>query len=211
MGERVLVIDTCGEGAGIALAIGAQVVGVAGLAGRMASTEIVGALRGLLEQVGWSLGDLDGLGVVSGPGSFTGVRTGLATAKGICEGAGLKLVAVSRLAVLERAAGVKSSLAALYAGRGELYVRNQDTGREWLEQVETILQEVRPRQWVVAEERVAEMLRVLEPEMVPLRVTDALPLILEALQVGALDAALVDGNYVRAESEIYKKAGGVAS
>ena len=208
--KRILLIDTCGDGAGVALAQGQQVVGAAELPSRMASAEIVGAIRGLLHRTGWALSDLDGVGVVSGPGSFTGVRTGLAAAKGICEGSGLPLVAVSRLEVLQRVANLKLSFVALYAGRDEVYVREQETGREWLESIDRMINDKEPGTWVVAEERVADMLRSLDPTIVPLTVADTLPLVHEAFLDGAIDAALVDGNYVRAENEIYKKAGALA-
>ena len=61
------------------------------------------------------------VGVVRGPGSFTGVRVGLAAAKGICEATGAKLMAMSRLEMLERVGAGK--VAVLAAGRGEFYVR----------------------------------------------------------------------------------------
>ena len=49
----------------------------------------------LLKEKGWALADLDGIGVVAGPGSFTGVRVGLAAAKGLCEAANLPLAVPS--------------------------------------------------------------------------------------------------------------------
>jgi tRNA threonylcarbamoyladenosine biosynthesis protein TsaB len=41
------------------------------------------AVRRLLQQLGWGLAELDAVGVVAGPGSFTGVRTGIGGGKGI--------------------------------------------------------------------------------------------------------------------------------
>ena len=49
---------------------------------------------------GVELRDLKALAVVRGPGSFTGLRVGLAAAKGICEGLGIPAVAVSSLEAL---------------------------------------------------------------------------------------------------------------
>ena len=80
---------------------------------RSASAVLTGELRRMLASTGIALRDLGGIGVVSGPGSFTGVRTGLAMAKGLCEVAGVPLASVSRLEVLAEAAdlarGVRSA------------------------------------------------------------------------------------------------------
>jgi len=222
---RVLLIDTCGEGAGVALGLGTEIVGVVELAERRSSADIVGAVRALLEQAGWTFGELDAVGVVSGPGSFTGVRTGLAAAKGICEGAGLRLVAVSRLEVL--AEGLDEGLVALFAGRGEVYVREVVSRREWLSSTEELRGRSTASVVVVAEDRVVEFLgseavgfgdsgllnRNVADQVVKrqLGVRDCLPLVLRGLRDVVVDAALVDGNYVRAESDIYKKAGGVST
>jgi tRNA threonylcarbamoyladenosine biosynthesis protein TsaB len=129
---RLLLIDTCGETAGVAVCVGSRVVASEDMERGRASAEIVAAVRRLLAGVGWRLAELDAVGVVSGPGSFTGMRTGLAAAKGLCEAPGVELAAVSRLEVLADAAGVSHGFVALDAGRGEVYVREVATGREWL-------------------------------------------------------------------------------
>ena len=121
--ERLLLIDTCGETAGVALSCGQDVFAAEDLARGSASAEIVQAIRRLLEQQGLRLRDLDAVGAVSGPGSFTGTRAGLATAKGLCEAAALSLAAVSRLEVLADAAELRDGFSALDAGRNEDYDR----------------------------------------------------------------------------------------
>jgi tRNA threonylcarbamoyladenosine biosynthesis protein TsaB len=66
--------------------------------------------------------ELDAIAIGAGPGSFTGLRIGMATAKGIAFAAGRPLWAVSSLAALARAAGGAGIVvAALDARRGELY------------------------------------------------------------------------------------------
>lgn len=205
---RMLAIDTCGEAAGLALSEGERVVAQRELPSRAASAQILAAMREILVEAGWSLGELDGIGVVAGPGSFTGVRTGLAAAKGICEATGLKLATVSRLAVLVHKAGV--GRAALGAGRRDVYVR-EAAGELEVERMSTIdallLEGACGGQWVVAEVQLAEALEALEPVVQRLSAADAVPLLLRELDRGGVDPADVDANYVRHESELYAKQG----
>jgi gamma-glutamyl:cysteine ligase YbdK (ATP-grasp superfamily) len=58
---------------------------------------------------------------------------------------------------------------------------------------------------VVSESSVAEMLQELRPHVHKLQVSDALGPVLQALEAGGSDVALLDANYVRSEGEIYKK------
>jgi len=203
---KILLIDTCGEGAGVALCRGSEVLASEDLPQRGAAAGIVAAVRRLLTAQGWKPAELNGVGVVNGPGSFTGVRAGVAAAKGLCEAAGLRLAAVSRLAVLCEAAEMREGFAVLYAGRGELYVRDVASGREWMSSGEDFLTLARGSSVVVSEKNVAEMLRELHPRMYELKVSDALVPGRRLLQNGGTDVALLDANYVRSEGEIYKKA-----
>jgi tRNA threonylcarbamoyladenosine biosynthesis protein TsaB len=209
---RLLLIDTCGETAGIAVCLGGRVLAADDFAPGCASAEVVAAIRRLLAQVGWRLAELDAVGVVSGPGSFTGMRAGLAAAKGLCEAARLRLVAVSRLVVLADAASAKEGadlrFVALDAGRGELYVRQVGSGQEWVGGDGKLLGLVAENgrcEIAVAEERVAERLAACGPLLCPLRVGDALGVVLRRLAEGGDDAAVVDANYVRGEGDIYGK------
>ena len=204
--ERLLLIDTCGEAAGIALARGEEVVAAEDLARGIASSEIVDAIRRLLQsQSGWQLRNLDAIGVVHGPGSFTGVRTGLATAKGLCEATGLPMAAVSRLEVLADAAGLTDGYAALDAGRAEVYVREISTGREWLCTIDELKRRCHGEQVAVAESRLFDQLEGFEAIFRPLHAADSRGPVLRKLRVGGSDVALTDANYVRQESDIYRK------
>jgi len=205
--ERLLLIDTCGETAGIALTCGEEVLAAEDLARGSASAEIIDAIRRLLlMQPGCQLRDLDGIGVVHGPGSFTGIRTGLAAAKGLCEAAGLPLAAVSRLEVLANTAGLSNGYVALDAGRGEVYIREVSTGREWLSALGDLQRQCHGEQIALAENRLHDQLDGCETILRPLHASDSRGPVSRRLRLGGSDVALTDANYVRQEADIYKPA-----
>ena len=207
--ERLLLIDTCGETAGIALTSGEEILASEDLARGSASAEIIDAIRRLLQtQPGGQLRDLDAIGVVHGPGSFTGIRTGLAAAKGLCEAAGLPMAAVSRLEVLADAAELAVGYAALDAGRAEVYVREISTGREWLSTIRDLQQQCHARRIALAESRLVDQLEGCKTILRPLRASDSRGPVLRKLRMGGSDVALTDANYVRQEADIYRKPAG---
>jgi len=206
--DTLLLIDACGETAGVAVSRGAEIVAQEELPRNGGSAGMVAAVGRVLHITGCTLRDLAAIGVVSGPGSFTGVRVGLSTAKGLCEAAGLPLVAVSRLEVLLDAASLTVGLAVLNAGRGEVYVREQGLeceAREWLGTFEGIERSADGQPVVVAEQAVAERLAGLHPVLRPLHACDALSAVLRGVARGAVDVAAVDAHYLRGQSDIYAK------
>ncbi len=209
--ERLLLIDTCGETAGVALARGQEVLATEDLVRRSASAEILQTIRRLLTQHGWQLRDLDAVGVVSGPGSFTGTRAGLATAKGLCEAAELPLAAVSRLEVLSQVANLANGFVALDAGRNEVYVREITSGREWLSPTADLKLRCEGQPIAVAEIRLRDQLEGCNTTLHFLHAADSLPAVLFKLREGGSDVARSDANYVRQESDIYRKPAGAVS
>lgn len=205
---RLLLIDTVGDMPGAALTQDGCVLASAEFPPRSASAVLLPELRRMLGSSGTCLRELGGIGVVSGPGSFTGVRTGLAMAKGLCEVAGIPLASVSRLQVLAEAAELKEGFAVLDAGRGSLYVREQrrtEPAREWLSNVEQFERTAAGAPIVVAEKSVAEILTRLAPVICELRSIDLLRPVESCLARGGSDVALADANYILAESEIYAR------
>lgn len=77
----------------------------------------------VLESAGASYGDLSAVAVSLGPGSFTGLRVGLALAKGVCFGKGLPLVGVPTLDCIAEALSLREGLVVPVkdARRGEIY------------------------------------------------------------------------------------------
>jgi tRNA threonylcarbamoyladenosine biosynthesis protein TsaB len=205
----MLLLDTCGDPARVGLSHGERVIAERSVTGRSASAAIVGVVRELIKTQRWKLTDLNGVGVVSGPGSFTGVRTGLAAAKGMCEAAGLRLVMVSRLEVLARGSGLREGFAVLGAGRKDLYVRHQQAGgaSEAMSTIDDLLCMGKGADVVVAEPAMAELLRELRPRVHELSIGDAVIPLCEAWRHGDIDLAAADANYVRRESELYVRQG----
>lgn len=97
----LLAIDTSGPQGGVALLDGEQVIGteVLTLAGK-ASTTLLPTIDQLFHQAGIRHEDLQALAVALGPGSFTGIRIGLATAQGIGQALALPVYGLSSLRVL---------------------------------------------------------------------------------------------------------------
>ena len=73
---------------------------------RRHAARLLPAIRGVLVASGAQLGDLAGIVVGSGPGSFTGVRVAAATAKGLTEGCGVPIWTYSSLAAAAASEGV---------------------------------------------------------------------------------------------------------
>jgi tRNA threonylcarbamoyladenosine biosynthesis protein TsaB len=118
----VLGIDTSGRQGGIALLRDGELLDSAPVAGGTFSAELVPQIAAMLHQHGLAKTDIGGFGVISGPGSFTGLRVGLAAVKGLAEILQAPIAAVSVLEAMalstEKSGGVS---AALDAGRSEYY------------------------------------------------------------------------------------------
>ena len=64
------------------------------------SEKLMAAMNHLLSESGLTINDMDGIAVSIGPGSFTGLRIGLSTAKGLSYGSGKPLIGISTLDAL---------------------------------------------------------------------------------------------------------------
>jgi tRNA threonylcarbamoyladenosine biosynthesis protein TsaB len=86
------------------------------------ANRLLGAAEAALEQAGLGWEEVDRIAVGVGPGSFTGLRIGIATARALAQARGLPLVGVSSLEALALGAGdAELVLAVLDARRGEAF------------------------------------------------------------------------------------------
>ena len=99
-----LAIDTSKLQSRVGLKCDSEVVECSSTQKKHASQEILCLIRNVLDEAGVSISDLDGIGVVTGPGSFTGVRIGVAAAQGLSASAGAPLIGVSTMALEAKAA-----------------------------------------------------------------------------------------------------------
>ena len=129
----LLATDTSGKNGSIALAritpgqSGVEMVEVVPLAGGALSAQLVPQIAALLEKHRHRKTDLGAFAVASGPGSFTGLRVGLAAIKALAEALHKPIAAISLLEAVAWSAtahGIAHGriLAALDAGRGDVYV-----------------------------------------------------------------------------------------
>lgn len=207
----MLLMDTCGDGAGVAISVGDKVVATATLSRSGASSEIVGAIHRVFAETGCAPRELEAIAVVSGPGSFTGVRVGMSAAKGLAEALQIKMVTVSRLEVLAVAARIKDGWVVLDAGRSGFYAMPVNDGRygaERLLDLDSLRASAIDDVVVVAEERVAVLLQERAVELTvllrPLSIDDAFTPSMSASRDNTNVMALADANYLLHESNIYK-------
>lgn len=97
-------------------------------------------IKDMLAEAGRGLGDLDAIGVTVGPGSFTGVRIGVATAKSLAWGLNCRLVGVTSLeamagALLAEQPDVSLAVPVLDARRGEIFCGIYARCQGWVEPV----------------------------------------------------------------------------
>ena len=100
-----LAIETSGRSGGIAISRGGEPVACVSVSSSEThSRRLVPSIKWLLERAGIAMQELQRIAVSLGPGSFTGIRIGLATARGLSLSLGIPIAGVPTLDVL--AAGI---------------------------------------------------------------------------------------------------------
>src|SRR6185369_5960506 len=134
---RVLGIETSTRRGSVAAVEGTLTLGTLAHEEPSAHAErVLSLIEILLAEVGWSRASIERIAVGIGPGSFTGLRVGIALAQGMALGLGRPIVGVGSLAALASSAPAtdrRTRVPVLDARRGELFVAAYDAdGRERL-------------------------------------------------------------------------------
>ncbi|MDR5728125.1 MAG: tRNA (adenosine(37)-N6)-threonylcarbamoyltransferase complex dimerization subunit type 1 TsaB [Terriglobia bacterium] len=233
----LLIVDTAGPTGGVLLARwdgdildravrrsgtgtsdnGIEILSARNLQPRAFSAQLIPAIAELFQASDLLLTDVDAFAIVSGPGSFTGLRVGLSAVKAMAEATGKPIIALSRLAIMvsmaarfqphETADAPMHSV--LDAGRGEFYhgiYRNagEVCMTESFQTLDGLLNGIhnQPGDVVISEPTVKIALgaiaRTTLREISAPTVQDALLLAVAAWQADQFqDSARVDANYLR--------------
>lgn len=128
----VLGISSATADSGIALTSSGEVLGGITLANNRGLSEtLMPAIQGLMSDAGRALQELGAVAVTIGPGSFTGIRVGLAVAKALSYALSLPLVGLSTLESIAWAGGSVDEVVypLLDAGKGQIYAGHYRWGQ----------------------------------------------------------------------------------
>jgi len=123
---RLLILETSGRAGQVALARGESVLDLRRLdEARRHARDLAPAVAALLEAQGWKPRELDGVIVSRGPGSYTGLRVGIMSAKVFAYATGCALIAVDTFAAIAQQAPARASRVAVLADaqQGRVYVQ----------------------------------------------------------------------------------------
>ena len=187
----ILAVDTAGEHGSIALARDGELIEHVELEAPAGFSGILyGELGGLLGRHSVACRDIACFAAASGPGSFTGVRVGLACVKGLAQAVGRPAVAVSNLQALARCGTGELRAPVIDARRGEIYGAVYDSkgalvSDEVVAPMEAWLQTIPKGAGLISRDRIA-----LAPAVAAIAYE-------RLLRGEALDPAALDANYVR--------------
>lgn len=121
----ILSVDTASMGGSVCLTRGTTLLATrVGDPAVSHSNSLLKDIKSSLGEAEVSLSDLDLLAAASGPGSFTGLRIGLATVKALAATLRISCVGIPTLQTVAHAAGpATATVALLPAGRGELFLQ----------------------------------------------------------------------------------------
>jgi len=214
----LLAIDTSQKNGSVTLAHAGKPIETVAVEGGMFSAQLVPTIASLLAKHDIGRSQIEGFTVCVGPGSFTGLRIGLAAVKGFAEVLKRPIATVSALEAVASLSAVPHVIAVLDAGRKELYAgeyRRDGTpgvghlicAREFLTTAQQLV--AQPLLFVTPSEEIAVAMRALgaNVELVPA------PSSVEVAQIGAakfargesVTADALEANYVRQDAGLFQK------
>lgn len=219
----LLVTDTSGRNGSVALARAGEatdddvhIIESVLLTGGTFSAQLVPQIAALLSKHGITKAQIDAFIVVSGPGSFTGLRVGLAAIKALAEILAKPIVAVSLLEVLATAGNGKV-YTAIDAGRDEIYAGEYELAngrtrliREQLLTKEEFLESAHGSSVVTVDPNLTAQARTAGLAALPVEAISSemiARLGWKKLRSGeTIDPAQLDANYIRrTDAEIFAK------
>jgi len=127
----ILALDTTSESGGLVLLDGERLLEEVALDAPDGHGHIIfSEIENLLRRHGKLLADIDCFAAASGPGSFTGVRIGLAAVKGLAEATGRAVAAISNLRALAWFGSAPLRATVLDARRGDVFAAVYDSALE---------------------------------------------------------------------------------
>lgn len=202
----ILSIDTTSEFGSIALTEANVVIEEIALHAPEGFGHVLfGDIQRLLDKTGTTVHQMECFAAASGPGSFTGVRVGLAAVKGLAEATNKRVVAVSNLRALASFGTAPLRAVTIDARRGEVYAAVYNSG------LEVVMPEVvMPLdRWLAALPAGCEMISSAEPNHDRPRALAAAigHIAWDEFTLGrASDPAEIDANYVRrSDAELFWK------
>ncbi len=103
--ERILLIETAADSCSAAIAEGSAIIASRLITEpRQQAAMLAVIIRECLQEAGMDIKDCAAVAVSSGPGSYTGLRVGVSTAKGLCFGSGIPLIGIDTLEVIAQGA-----------------------------------------------------------------------------------------------------------
>ena len=220
----IVAVDTSGRKGSIALCRGDlesfELLQLISLEGGTYSAQLMPRIAEALTLNKLDKTQVDGFVVVSGPGSFTGLRVGLATLKGLCEVLRKPLATVSMLEAVALMYGRPGETATplLDAGRGEIYVGDYQVSadgiasgmQEYIAKLDAFATSMVGKRGTLLtpDSKVAEALRAanIDVRLVPAIYADGVGRIgIRKLMTGeTADPATIDVNYIRrSDAEIF--------
>jgi tRNA threonylcarbamoyladenosine biosynthesis protein TsaB len=221
----ILATDTSGKYGSVALARGnadgsCEVIEVVPLTGGTFSAQLVPQIAALLAKHGFHKEDIGAFAVASGPGSFTGLRVGLAAIKALGEALQKPIAVVSLLEAIAGSGPRRGRVfAALDAGRNEVYLGEYEVAisgarliREWLVTREELLGLGGSAKILTPDKSVADAARAqgCQVEEVERPHSDAIARMgwQKVLSGDTVSPEALEANYIRrSDAEIFSKSG----